>query len=235
MSIQQTSIPTQSAHPGRSRHGRLVAAALLLLCAAAALSPAGAAATETKETTAQFGVTGGTLTFSTAPTLPATLGTVTIKGEAQTTHATMNNFAVQDATGTGSGWNVTVEGQTGSGKSAVFKQYCTEAACGTVGYVAGGFELTANSLTLNSTSASFTAEKESSGTAPVFVCGSGCPMDHATKEKIAHAEVGAGMGTWATTGFTATSLSLATPSTLKALPAHEVYQVNLLWTLSTGP
>jgi hypothetical protein len=43
------------------------------------------------------------------------------------------------------------------------------------------------------------------------------------------------MGTWLTTGFSATSLSLATPSTLKALSNGEVYRVNLLWTLSIGP
>jgi hypothetical protein len=43
------------------------------------------------------------------------------------------------------------------------------------------------------------------------------------------------MGTWLTTGFSATSLALATPTTLKVLPSEEVYRVNLLWTLSTGP
>jgi WxL domain surface cell wall-binding len=233
--MSSQAIPHPTDHSTRRRPATAVGSALVCACLFAATVPAPAVATETKETTAQFGVTGGTLTFSTAPTLPASLGTVTIKGEAQTTHASMNNFAAQDATGTGSGWNVAVEGQTGTGKSAVFKQFCPEAACGTVGYVSGGFELPANSLTLNSTSASFVAEKESTGTAPVFVCASGCPMDHATKEKIAHAEVSAGMGTWTTSGFTATSLSLNTPTTLKALPAHEVYQVNLLWTLSTGP
>jgi hypothetical protein len=214
--------------------GTRAAVALACVSLAAILLPAHAAATETKETTAQFAVTAGSLTFSTPPTMPS-LGSVTLKAEAQTTHATASNFAVQDATGTGSGWNVTVEGQPGSGKSAVFKQYCPEAGCGTVGYISGGYELAANSLTLNSTGASFVAEKESTGTAPAFDCSSGCNMDHATGVKIAHAEAGAGMGTWATTGFTSTSLSLATPSTLKAVPAHEVYQVNLLWTLSTGP
>ncbi len=214
---------------------KFTAQLLALVCAAASLWPAMAAA-ETKETTAQFEVKAGALTFSTAPTLPS-LGSVTLKGETQTTHATMNNFAVQDATGSGSGWNVTVEGQTGAGKSAVFKQYCPETKCGSEskGYVSGGYELPANSLTLNSTGASFTEEHESSGTAPVFVCATGCDVDHATGVKIAHAEASAGMGTWATTGFSATSLSLTTPSTLKLLPEKEVYHVDLLWTLSTGP
>jgi hypothetical protein len=211
------------------------ALALALACAALALMPAGAAA-ETKETTTQFEVKAGSLSFSTAPTMPS-LGSVTLKGEVQSTHATMSNFAVQDATGSGSGWNVTVEGQSGSGKSAVFKQYCPETKCGSEakGYVSGGSELPANSLTLNSTGASFVAEHESTGTAPVFVCASACNVDHATGVKIAHAETSAGMGTWVSTGFSATSLSLSTPSTLKLLPEKEVYHVDLLWTLSTGP
>jgi hypothetical protein len=43
------------------------------------------------------------------------------------------------------------------------------------------------------------------------------------------------MGTFKTTGWSGTSLALTTPSTLKALSNEEVYRVNLLWTLSTGP
>ncbi len=221
-----------------SMHLRVLRSAtwpIALACAVMALLPA-VAAGETKENTTQFEVKAGSLTFSTSPTMP-TLGAVTIKGEAQVTNTTMKNFAVQDATGAGSGWNVTVEGQAGAGKSAAFKQYCPETKCGSEskGYISGGYELPANSLTLNSTSASFTAEHESTGTAPTFVCGSGCNVDHATGVKIAHAETSAGMGTWATTGFSATSLALNTPSTLKLLPEKEVYRVDLLWTLSTGP
>jgi hypothetical protein len=43
------------------------------------------------------------------------------------------------------------------------------------------------------------------------------------------------VSTWLTTGFGATSLALATSSTLKALSNGEIYGVNLLWTLSSGP
>ena len=38
--------------------------------------------------------------------------------------------SVVDATGTGSGWNLTVEGQSGTGKSPVFAQYCPNTKCG---------------------------------------------------------------------------------------------------------
>jgi hypothetical protein len=45
----------------------------------------------------------------------------------------------------------------------------------------------------------------------------------------------AGEGTWTTSGFASTSLALAAPTTLRALPSEEIYRVNVLWTLSTGP
>jgi hypothetical protein len=224
---------TRNVNKRHVRPGTLAARSVALAGAMAVLFPAVAAA-ETKENTTQFEVIAGTLKFATAPVVPA-LGSVTIKGEAQTTHGTMNNFSVQDATGSGAGWNVTVQGQTGTGKSAVFKQYCETVACGTIGYVSGGVELPANSLTLNSTSASFTGENGSTGTAATLPCSSGCNVDHATAVTIAEAATSAGMGTWGTTGFTSSSLTLSTPSTLKLLAAHEVYRVNLLWTLSTGP
>ena len=39
----------------------------------------------------------------------------------------------------------------------------------------------------------------------------------------------------ATTGFSATSLVLNTATSLRALSNEEVYRVNILWTLSSGP
>ncbi|HEY2216870.1 MAG TPA: WxL domain-containing protein, partial [Solirubrobacteraceae bacterium] len=172
----------------------------------------------------------------TAPALPA-LGAVALTGQAQTTNSTMTNFGVADATGSGSGWNVAVEGQSGTGKSAVFAQYCGKAKCGTdsEGYVAGGRTLAADSLTLNSTGASFAAQSGTTGTAPALQCSASCNVDNPTAVKLASAATSAGMGTWQTSGFSGTSLALSTPSTLKVLPSEEVYRVNLLWTLSTGP
>jgi hypothetical protein len=209
--------------------------AVALVCTAAVIAPAAALGAEQPDAT-QFSVTAGSLSFSTAPAMP-TLPGVTIKGEAQTANATMTNFGVADATGSGSGWNVTVAGQSGSEKSAVFARYCPNTNCGTdiKGYPGGGATLPANSLTLNSTGASFGAEKGSTGTGPTLQCSSACNVDSAAAVKIASAALAAGMGTWKTAGWSATSLALATPSTLKALPAEEVYRVNLLWTLTTGP
>ncbi len=114
----------------------------------------------------------GLLTFVSAPAMPA-LTSITLDGESQTTHTTMTSFKVKDATAVGAGWNVTVSGHEGSGLKSKFTQYCPEAACGTVGYVAGGHALEADSLTLNSTGASF----EPSGEAPTYKCGGGCNVD----------------------------------------------------------
>ena len=209
--------------------------ALVLACLAAAL-PATSALGATQEDKTEFSVKAGTLAFSTVPAMP-TLPEVTLTGGSQTTNTTMTNFGIKDATGSGSGWNGTVAGQSGSEKSAVFAQYCPTATCGSdsKGYVPSGATLPANSLTLNSTGASFSAQSGSTGTASTLQCSSSCNVDSATAVKLASAAVNAGMGTWLTTGFSGTSLALATPSTLKALSNGELYRVNLLWTLSTGP
>jgi len=214
----------------------LRAFSVLLVAGMTAALVSTAALGATQEDKAEFSVKAGTLSFSTAPAMP-TLPEVTLTGGTQTTNATMTNFGVKDATGSGSGWNTTVAGQSGSEKSAVFAQYCPTATCGadTKGYVPSGATLPANSLILNSTGASFAAQSGSTGTAPTLQCSASCNVDSASAVKIASAAVNAGMGTWLTTGFSGTSLALATPSTLKALSNGEVYRVNLLWTLSTGP
>jgi hypothetical protein len=193
----------------------------------------------TSNDTTQFSVTAGTLSFTTAPDVP-TLPALTLNGQAQTLNAQMGNFGVNDATGSGAGWNVTVAGDNTGGKSAVFKQYCTNAGgCGAhpVGYVTGGYTLGQNSITLNSTSAGFSAQNGTTGTAPTHSCNSGCFVDAAPASpvKVVSAAASAGMGSYLTTGYTATSLAAAAPSTVQALLANEVYRVDLLWTLGTGP
>jgi putative surface cell wall-binding protein len=206
-----------------------------VVCAIWTISPAVSLAATAEDKTL-FSVIAGSLSFSTVPAMP-TLTSVTLNGTAQTTNTTMTNFGVADATGSGSGWNVTVAGQSGSEKSAVFAQYCPNATCGTdsKGYVPSGATLPANSLTLSSTGASFAGQSGSTGTAPTLQCGTACNVDSAAAVKIASAALSAGMGTFLTSAFSASSLSLATPTTLKALANSEVYRVNLLWTLGTGP
>jgi hypothetical protein len=214
---------------------KAVAAAAVATMAAMS-TPALAA---TSSDTTQFSVTAGTLSFTTSPDAP-NLPALTLNGQAQTLNAQMGNFGVSDATGTGSGWNVTVSGDSAGGKSAVFKQYCTQAGgCGAdpFGYVAGGLTLGANSLALNSTVASFSAQNGTTGTAPTHQCNAGCFVDAApgSPVKVVSAAVGAGMGSYLTSGYAATSLAGSAPSTVQALLANEVYRVDLLWTLGSGP
>jgi WxL domain surface cell wall-binding len=187
----------------------------------------------TSEDSTSFEVKAGTLSFSSAPAIPK-LSPVTVNGSAQTTHTEMTNFAVADATGSGAGWRVTVNGLSGVGDSPVFKQYCPEAKCGGdsgPAYVSGGAELAAKSLTLNSTSAKFNPSAEG----PSFTCSSGCFVDNGSAEKIVSAAEKHGMGTFTTEAWGANSLALATPSSLGVLPEKEVYRVNLVWTLLSGP
>ena len=179
----------------------------------------------------------GGLSFDLAPSVPS-LATVQIKGEAQKTFATMATFAVDD-TLSESGWNVTVKGKTGTGKSAVFKQYCENgaSACGSTAahsYVSGGFTLPAGSLALNTSGASWITLGGLLG-APTFQCSSGCALDASTQTTIVSAAAHNGLGAWIASALSSTSVVLSTPSTLRALPEHEVYHEDLLWTLSTGP
>ena len=212
----------------RLRIGLAVAASALAVC----VLPATALGSVLDTT--QFSVNAGTLNFGTAPDTP-NLNAVTLNGQAQTTNSQMTNFSVADATGSGAGYNVTVVGNTAGGKSPVFAEYCPGGACGTAGYVASGKSLVANSLTLNSTSAIFTAQNGSTGTQPSHSCNSGCFMDAGSPTKVVSAATNAGMGTFQTSGYTASSLSLATPSNVTVLPNNEVYQVDLLWSLNSGP
>lgn len=175
----------------------------------------------------------GIVSFSTAPNTP-NLPTVTLDGTAQTDSATMANWGVSQ-TLAATGWNVTVAGDTGAGRSAVFKQYCPNANCGShsgPGYVSGGHTFAAGSLTLDSSGADWTGGL---GTKPSNLCDSGCSMDTATPVKVANISGGL-LGTWTTTGYSSSSLQVSVPTTTRALPEPgEVYRVDLVWTLSSGP
>lgn len=176
--------------------------------------------------------------FATAPDLP-NLPTLTLNGQAQTLHATMNGFAVSLGLLDTAGFNVTVNGDSSANHSAVFKQYCPNATCGsdTLGYVPGGVTLPADSLTLNSTGASWSQTLGLGGATPSLLCNSGCAIDNATPVKIASQAAGLGvLATWTTTGWSATSVALAAPTTVRTISQPgEVYRLDLVWTVSSGP
>lgn len=231
----------------KNKTGR-VSRTLTALAAAVAVAalPAGASADSASDNS-QFSVTPGTLAFDAAPNVPNLSG-LALNGQAQTVSATMSDWTVVDATGSGSGWNVSAQGESGSGKSPVFKEYCTDgdSANGCDTAVAGGpgpgyvtsspKSLSANSLTLTSTGAGFNPLAGTTGTAPTHTCGSGCNVDSASPVKVASAASNAGMGTYQAASYDAASLGLTVPTTTKAIgTGNKAYRVDLLWTLSSGP
>jgi hypothetical protein len=218
----------------------MLAAAAAAVAALLASAPFALAATANDTT--QFSVTAGTLSFGTAPDVPS-FPALTLNGQAQTLNAGMASFSIVDASGSGSGWSVTSNGDATGSRSAVFKQYCSNggSTCGSDpanSYVTGGATLAADSLTLSSTGASFTAQNGTSGTAPAHQSSSACALDvtGASPTKIVSAAVGAGMGTYQANSYNATtSLAVSAPTTVKALPVNEIYRLDLLWSLNTGP
>jgi hypothetical protein len=222
---------------------RTVAAVLT----AALLVPAAQAVAATSSDTSSLSVTPGTLGFDTAPDVPA-LGTLTLNGQAQTKTAQMNDWQVTDGTGDAAGWHVIVQGDTGAGKSPVFKEYCTDGTsangCDTAvgggpgpGYVTTSPKtLGADSLSMATLGAGFTAQGGTTGTAPTFSCDAGCSLDTASPVTIASAAAGAGMGTYLTASYAADSVSLAAPTTVKSVgTGNKAYMVDLTWTLASGP
>jgi hypothetical protein len=106
-------------------------------------------------------------------------------------------------------------------------------ACGTIGYVAAGKTLAANSLKLATPTAAFVAQGTTTGAGADYLCVTACSVDSGTPVTLARAQAGNGMGVWrAATGETAT---LSLPTTVKSLPTGEAYRVDLTWSLSSGP
>jgi hypothetical protein len=187
----------------------------------------------------QFSVIPGPLGFGNAP-VASQVPKLSLKAPAQAGSGQMNDFSVSDSTGAGSGWNITVNGDNRTGKSPVLKQYCPKASCGSdpgPGYIAAGTALPADSLIFDSSGASFTAQGGSTGIPPRQECDFGCFLDAppASPTKIVSAASGTGMGTFKATGFSSSSVALAAPNAVRALPANEVYRVDLLWSLNCGP
>lgn len=232
--------PTPSPRDSRTR---VWLVGLLTLMAMLATVPGADAAVDTT----QFAVTAGSLSLTTAPVMSVLPG-LTLNGSAQTLNSTMPSWTAVDATGSASGWNLNVIGDSSAGKSAVFKEYCTDGTatngCNTAvsggpgpGYLTTAPQtLAANSLKLSSTGATMTAGGGSTGTAPTHSCSTACNMDSASAVKVASAAASAGMGTWTGGAYTGTSIALSAPTTIKAIgTGNKVYRVDVIWTMSTGP
>ena len=222
--------------------GKLIALCVLLV--ALALSPSVQAITVKERS--KFVVYPGALYFNTSPDVPD-LPVLNLDGGEQTLNGALNDWQVRDASGTGSGWNVNVRGDSSAGSSPVFKEYCTDGestnGCDTAvdggpgpGYVTNGESLDANSMVLSSSGASFNAIGGTRGNPPTHSCGSSCNIDSTSPAIIASAANGAGMGTYKATSYSQSSLSFSAPTTIKAIGSgNKVYSVELVWTLASGP
>jgi hypothetical protein len=224
------------ASPQRRRWIRLLFSIAAISVAAATPFPASAPASDD---TVQFSVIPGSLGFGASPGLPG-ISTLASNVPGQAISSRMASFEVSDASGTGLGWSISVSGDDGPGKSPVLRQYCPASQCGDhagPGYVADGSTLPADSLTLDSSGASFVPVAGSSGPGPAHQCDTGCFVDAppSSPTKVVVAASGTGMGTFRTSGFSSSSLQLAAPVSTRRLQTGELYRVDLSWTLNSGP
>jgi hypothetical protein len=153
-------------------------------------------------------ITAGSLTF-TAP-VPGNFASVTLSGVAQSTTATIPAYTVDDATGSGSGWNVSVA-------ATQFCQQGTGSTCATSPKL-----IPTGSLTLSAPTA--TASGTSSAV-PTTLTLTGVD---GTSGKQVSAAVGAGMGTF----------SIGTSTATLSIPANtyaDTYVSTLTYTLATSP
>lgn len=188
----------------RKRHpllGMVGAAALslLLVTPAVAADDLSASATTTATVKPGFRTIGD-------PTGTTSFDDVTITGLAQTTTATLGGFTVADLTGTGAGWQVSVE-------ASQFKNVDT------------GNTLTTGSLTMARPNAE--AQEGVTSTAPSILPTGSSVIDNGPIE-IASAAVDEGMGTY---DFDPAGLTLSLPGDVKA----DTYTSTISLTLAVGP
>jgi hypothetical protein len=163
-------------------------------------------------------VTGGTLSITVDPVVGDFTG-VTLDGTAKTTTATFAGFEVNDARGSGAGWNVTVQGTQ-------FAEYDSTLNAGAGGLVTGGKTLAPNSLSL---AVPTVAPDGTTSTRPAITDGP-YTIDAASAVKIASAAADTGMGKYDFTQA-ATPLTLSIPSTAYA----KTYRSTVTVSTVTGP
>lgn len=164
-------------------------------------------------------VTGGSLSMTTFTA--GDLTGVTLDGTTKTTTATVDNFSVTDATGTGAGWKLTAQ-------ASQFAEYGDLDGTGpgtTVGYITGGKTLPAASLDLGLLTA--TANGTTSA-APTMTAAA--DIDNGGAVKFASAAIDTGMGKYDISGGTA-KLSLSIPPSAYA----KTYRSDVTVTLASTP
>ena len=158
------------------------------------------------------GITGDPLTWS-APTV-GNFANVKLNGKVQTTNATIDNFTVTDASGTGAGWNVTVKAS----------QLTTVPAAGSDEEVLtlpmDSIKISAPKVTAEAGASDVLTIKSATGT-----------IDNATGVELLSAEVDGGMGMYNMT-FEEPALTLTlNPKDVKA----GNYTSTITVSITTGP
>ncbi len=188
-------------HTSRKRSSAVTVLAVTVLSTALA-APALASPSDVVVTAGSLGLT--------APSVANFTG-VTLDGAAETTTAAVGVFTVIDSTGSGSGWNVTVQASQMAQHDGT-------------GYVAGGRTLPAGGMSLSAPSV--TADGTSSPT-PTVSTGP-YTIDGGSAVKIASAATGEGMGTY---DFGASTITLAVPANAYA----KTYRSDITVSLVSGP
>lgn len=174
--------------------------------AMAAASPAAALAATTSTSVA---LTAGTLDFATAPQADPFAAT-TLSGHGQTLHTAFHSWGVDDARGSGAGWNVTMQASP-----------LDDGA---------GHQLPAGSLTLV---APVAAASGLNVALPPVVQGATFTLDGGAPVKVLSALVGTGQGAWDLTqsNLLGGDLVLSIPADVAA----GTYTTTITSTLATGP
>lgn len=162
-------------------------------------------------------VTGGSLS-ATTPTV-TDFAAVTLDGTAKPTTATMGNWSVTDARGTGLGWRVTVQ-------ATQFAEWDATLNAGAGGYVTSGKKLAQNSLKMP---APTVAANGTLSALPAITAGGPYTIDGAGAVTVASAALDAGMGIFDFTSGGA--LTLTVPSSAYA----RTYRSDVNVSVVSGP
>ena len=215
--------------------------ATLLVASVGLAIPASSMAATTGTSYSQLSLTSGQLTLVTPPIVSSASDTIT--GAPQTAFSNLEDYVIDDATGSGNGWNLAVQGASETNDTGGLLGQLS--AVGTAGsglgsntgsaYVnpapppsgANGFQFPVGSVVYDSSNDN---PATGTGARPTLECNAGCDLDGTTSTIIDEAALNAGLGTW-TSNDASSDVTWYIPSNAPAA----TYQLVDNWSLTTGP